>query len=358
MRIYVNNYTVWLNPSPQSYRFCRPLRIQYRKETSELVLQEKANVENEIKSLSPATTSTSDKKNISATTNFVLCLIDGKIVNIISHTNSSLKCPICKQPASKFNNLQIMLKTPIMDKENLMHGISPLHAWIRVLEFLLHLGYKNDPLVQTWRVKKKSPQGEIVNTRKTNIQIEIREKIGLLVDVVKPNSGTTNDGNTARTLLSDKNRATFAEILGIEQWLLDDLFIILVALSCGLPIDATKFGDFCKCVASKYVATYSWHPMTVTIHKILIHGQQIIQSSNLPIGMLSEQSAESRNKYWRSDREHHTRKCSREKTMLDLFQRALLTSDPKISSIGAQNRKKNTKSIPLPAQVIAMLSKT
>lgn len=52
-----------------------------------------------------------------------------------------------------------------------------------------------------------------------------------LVDVVRPNSGTTNDGNTARTVLSDKNRQIFAEILGVETWLVEDLHTILVALS-------------------------------------------------------------------------------------------------------------------------------
>lgn len=41
----------------------------------------------------------------------------------------------------------------------------------------------------------------------------MRDQLGLLVDVVKPNSGTTNDGNTARMALNDKNRQKFAQIL-------------------------------------------------------------------------------------------------------------------------------------------------
>lgn len=42
--------------------------------------------------------------------------------------------------------------------------------------------------------------------------------------------------------LSESNRKTFANILGLEEWLLDDLhIIILVALSCGLEIDSMKF---------------------------------------------------------------------------------------------------------------------
>lgn len=148
--------------------------------------------------------------------------------------------------------------------------------------------------------------------KQDKIQAEIRSKLSLLVDVVKPNTGTTNDGNTARTAFSDKNRQTFAEILGIELWLVEDFHTILVLLSSGLPIDANKFRIFCVSVAEKYVDQYNWYHMSVTMHKILMHGWQIIGASPLPIGMLSEQAGESRNKFWRYDREHHTRKISRE----------------------------------------------
>ena len=179
--------------------------------------------------------------------------------------------------------------------------------------------------------------------------------MGLLVDVVRPTSGTTNDGNTARTALSDGNRGNFAKILNIDQWLLDGLFVILTVLSSNLPIDPEKFALFCKELAYKYVAQYGWHPMTVTLHKILVHGSKIIEKSNLPIGMLSEQAAESRNKFWRFDREHHTRKKSREATMSDLFHRALVSSDPVISDYNLVERKNKAKKIPLPPAALSLL---
>ncbi|RVE45118.1 hypothetical protein evm_010227 [Chilo suppressalis] len=102
-------------------------------------------------------------------------------------------------------------------------GINPLHDWIRILEFLLHLSYENDALVRKWRINKNSKEGEIVERRKIQVQTDLRSKLGLLVDVVKSNSGTTNDGNTARTALSDKNRAIFTDILGLEPWLTPNL---------------------------------------------------------------------------------------------------------------------------------------
>lgn len=159
------------------------------------------------------------------------------------------------------------------------------------LEFLLRLGYKVE--VKKWRIAQKYNENNLVKERTKRIQEEIRRKIGVLVDVVRPNSGTTNDGNTVRTVLSEEYRHVFAQIIGIEKWLLDGLYTILIVLSSCLPIDSVKFADFCKQLAYKYVQEYNWHPMTVTLHKNLVHGAAIIENSSVPVGMLSEQAAES-----------------------------------------------------------------
>ena len=57
--------------------------------------------------------------------------------------------------------------------------------------------------------------------------------------------------------------------------------------------------------------------MPSSVHKILNHGADIIQYAALPIGMLSKEALESRNKDFRNIREYHTRKMSREKIMYD-----------------------------------------
>lgn len=294
---------LWTNIAAQSYRSCRPLRIIYKKESKELILSEKDRVNQEIDHLTPFYYKLPSGQQINATCNLYLAAIDGKVLNTILDTPSQMRCPYCALTATQFNNLEIVFSKTV-DSDTLTHGINPLHAWIRVLEFLLKLGYKCE--VKKWRIKQSSQEGLAVQERKKRIQNAIRDKIGVLVDVVLPNSGTTNDGNTSRTVLADENRKTFADILGLELWLLDGLYIILIVISCGIPVDADKFGAFCKDLAYKYVSVYDWHPMTVSIHKILIHGASIIDKTPLPIGMLSEQAAESRNKYWRSDREHHT----------------------------------------------------
>lgn len=86
--------------------------------------------------------------------------------------------------------------------------------------------------------------------------------------------------------------------------------------------------------ARMYVHKYEWYYMPSSVHKILIHGEKIIEHfSILPIGQLSEDAQESRNKNYKQYRLHHARKCSRAATNEDVFHTLLYTSDPYITSI-------------------------
>jgi len=73
--------------------------------------------------------------------------------------------------------------------------------------------------------------------------------------------------------------------------------------------------------------------MPTSVHKLLIHGPEIIASALLPIGQLSEEAQKARNKDIKRFREDFSRKCSRENTMQDIFNRLMITSDPYISSV-------------------------
>jgi hypothetical protein len=67
------------------------------------------------------------------------------------------------------------------------------------------------------------------------------------------------------------------------------------------------------------------------MHKILIHGAIVIENALLPIGQLSEETAEARNKYFRLYRQNFARKFSRVPCNLDIINRLLLSSDPVIT---------------------------
>lgn len=105
-------------------------------------------------------------------------------------------------------------------------------------------------------------------------------------------------------------------------------------MSSGQPINTDTFADYAQKTAQLYVELYSWYFMPASVHKLLLHGAEIIKHfSILPIGQLSEEASEARNKDFRKIREHHTRKFSRVATNEDIFNGFITSSDPYLSSI-------------------------
>ena len=78
--------------------------------------------------------------------------------------------------------------------------------------------------------------------------------------------------------------------------------------------------------------------MPVSLHEILLHGSAVIDCLRLPLGMMSEEAQEARNKDVRAFRVRHARKYSRLHTIADQFGFLLVTSDPKISSVNLKTR--------------------
>lgn len=79
--------------------------------------------------------------------------------------------------------------------------------------------------------------------------------------------------------------------------------------------------------------------MTPTLHKILVHGSTIIEHALVPIGQLSEEAAEARNKHFRQYRQDYARKFSRTSCNMDVLNRLLLSSDPMLSCERLKERK-------------------
>lgn len=144
--------------------------------------------------------------------------------------------------------------------------------------------------------------------------------------------GSSNDGNTARRFFHDPEKT--AAITGLDPVLIKRFATILRVISCGEPINVEAFANFTHDTAQKYVDLYGWYYMPSSVHKLLIHGAEIVKHFGLmPIGKLSEEAAEARNKDFKRIREHHSRKFSRVATNEDIFNGFLISSDPYISSI-------------------------
>lgn len=317
---------VWKNPRPSSPRFCRPIRIQFLHEnTKDTVIETDYIKDQESKLVSFKTTI--GEKEIVVDYKLALTMIDGKVCNAITGNSSTQRCYLCQATSKQFNDIDTILKLKV-NEDHLQFGMSTLHAWIRFFECCLHVAYKID--IKKWHAHTPEEKKQ-TETVKKSIQMKFRLQLGLLVDKPKPGFGSTNDGNTARRFF--ENAAISAAITGLNEDLIKQFHIILQVISCGHEINLINFQAYCLETARKFVELYPWFYMPTSVHKILIHGKEIVASSLLPMGQMSEDAQESCNKLIKRYREDFSRKCNRTKTMEDVFLRLLITSDPYISGL-------------------------
>ncbi|XP_071580794.1 uncharacterized protein [Temnothorax nylanderi] len=317
---------IWKNPNPGSTSLCRPIMYEQVPETNVRTRIEIQSLQEKISKLVPTEVKlpNSDFK-ITVTHDLSLTMIDGKVCQAISETSSAATCYICSAKPSEMNDLAKVTQKP-EKTEYFEFGLSTLHAWIRLMECILHIGYRLD--FCKWAACTPDHKAQL-KSRKKLIQEGFYEKMGLIVDIPKHGSGTTNTGNTARRFFRDPELAS--EITGVSNDLIRRFGIILQTMASGEEINTVKFGEYCFETAELYVDKYKWYYMPVTVHKILLHGASIIEAAFLPIGELSEEAQEARNKDFKRFREFHTRKCSRVVTNTDITRKLLITSDPLIN---------------------------
>jgi len=333
---------IWQNPVTSSPRFCRPIRIRFISESKDIIVDEIEYVKNQITNLKETKVSNEIGK-IKHT--MMLTMVDGKVCNAATDTTSTMRCYICGQTSKDFNKF---IKIEQINTEALSFGLSVLHARIRFFESILHLAYKI-PL-QKWQAQS-TEEKKVVKETKEKIQRSFKEELGLLVDIPKAGFGNTNDGNTSRRFFADPESSS--RITGVNLDLIKRLHVILEVISSGQNINANKFEAFAHETAKKYIDLYGWHPMSPTMHKVLMHGAEVVTHAILPIGQLSEEAAEARNKHFRQYRQNFSRKFSRIDCNTDVLNRLLLSSDPYISSCRSKQHK---KTLPFSQEAVNMMT--
>lgn len=110
-------------------------------------------------------------------------------------------------------------------------------------------------------------------------------------------------------------------------------------LACGKEIDCEKFKKYCLDTAELCINLYPWYKIPPSVHKVLIHGSDIIRHLGLPIGCLSEEAQEASNKIFRKARAQNSIMKSRMCTNEDIMHYLFISSDPLISSIRIKQEK-------------------
>lgn len=122
-----------------------------------------------------------------------------------------------------------------------------------------------------------------------------------------------------------------AETTGVDENLINRFRTILVAINSTKKINTSEFRAYAYETAELYISLYKWYFMPPSVHKVLLHGADLMTNFDLPIGYFSEEAQEARNKDFRNIRENHSRKSSRENTNEDILHWLLISSDPVIT---------------------------
>ena len=302
-------------------------------------------------------------------------MIDGKVFNFLTGTTSRL-CPTCGCGPDDFNieaNITSGRFRPT--EEGLLHGIQPLHAYMRFFCHIMNLAC-NKP-VHDMRARGDAAR-ELRESKKRYIQQQLLDD-GLRVDFPAPNgSGSSTDGNTCRRAFAMYER--LASVTGVDEELIRRYWYELISLKSTeseakcvtfriilICINNTRwklkvkpFQDYCMATFRYYIASFHWYKLPASVHKILFHSHQIQQRLELPVGVYSEGAQETTHRQCKDIKIDSTRKNSPLNTKTDLMNRRLDNSDPiiatKIISRCAEYRKTDEEALAaLPAEARRLL---
>lgn len=176
--------SLWRNPVPSSTRFCRPIKITYEKESSELIQRERDNIEKQINELKKTVIKLiNDEIEVEVRISYELRLtmVDGKAVNAVSNNSSPRVCNICQAKPIQMNNKETILGLEV-NIDSLHYGLSALHAYIRCFECILHICYRLP--IKRWDIRGEEARKKCEKI-KQRVQTEFWKKLGLLVDFPK-----------------------------------------------------------------------------------------------------------------------------------------------------------------------------
>lgn len=267
--------------------------------------------------------------------------LDTKCINSIYDNKNTCKCIICGKTTKDFNDKNGVFTA--LSNDRLSHGIGVLHVKLRTMEALVKVAERLD-------VKQYKMSKALLVDKKKKMQKDLYETLGIRYGVVKQGFGSSNTGNMARVIFSHPK--TFAETLNLPFELVKNLSIIMITISCLLPINLTAFKAFLEKTRLLWCEHFHWYPMPPTVHKLLAHGAEIAYSSSVTLGELSEEAGEAKHKDYRYVRTHLTRKSKRVHTNFDVFMDSWGSSDPVVSSY---SHKRKTVRSPIPKEALDLL---
>ena len=227
---------VYENPFVNSPLGCRPLRLAYEPESEENVLNEFHRVCAEFKALQDSGPYYSDALPPGVVVEFEdhPTMIDGKTLNTILGVPHKASCPICSAKPIEMSRKNATFRAT--SKAHLRHGFIILHFLLRGFDFLVTLATMRDIGCSQARGPVKQAQRA---ERKEEIQEDIWNEFHVKLDEVRPNGGTSTNGNMVRRLLERPD--ALARILDIDVELITLFRTMYMALASKLPVKKEEF---------------------------------------------------------------------------------------------------------------------
>uniref|UniRef100_A0ABD2W9W8 Uncharacterized protein n=1 Tax=Trichogramma kaykai TaxID=54128 RepID=A0ABD2W9W8_9HYME len=314
--------------------------MSLEKEDCESITKEMKRLDKEIDKLNGYKFILPNKKVVLVKYEIYKTMFDGKCVNSLVDNQATSRRPMCLKTAHQFGNSSIDF-TP--KESSLSFGLSLLHAEIKAFKHLLHLSYRLELDPPGWDVHK-------FKERKFKIQRVLYERFGIKVDLCLQGHGTTNTGNLARRCFIDPK--LFDTCLELDSKLVENLAYIILCFKSKQTLDLDKLEKFCHETYWYHYEKYKWSRMNPSTHKLLMHGCQISRKFPLPIQYFSEDSSEAWHKLNRRNFNNGSRQTSHANRILDVFNKAIYLSDPKISMVHLQNRLKFHRTKDYPDEVV------
>eukprot|EP00733_Pompholyxophrys_punicea_P001198 Pompholyxophrys_punicea_v1_NODE_541_length_1718_cov_135.763680.p1 type:complete len:271 gc:universal NODE_541_length_1718_cov_135.763680:1395-583(-) len=178
LRLHAHELVVWNNPKPSSEKFCRPLRLQFLKESGTVNKEEEQFWKAQISSLLP-TKVVHKQQEIEIQHRLIMTMIDGKVVSHLTDIHTT-NCTLCGATPSMMNQLEVVKKRPV-DLKSFDYGLSSMHLWIRLLDYMWNVAIKLP--FQKGRSNKSIEVA--LKEREHALQEEMFAKLGLIINVPK-----------------------------------------------------------------------------------------------------------------------------------------------------------------------------
>ncbi|KAF0751334.1 Uncharacterized protein FWK35_00022448 [Aphis craccivora] len=225
-------------------------------------------------------------------------------------------------------------KIPLQDLlDHTTNRIIQIPQYIRPIESHMN----NLEVLYKWGCDGSSETKESTKEEVEDIEIQINKLVA--TNITHNGINLNIQHKLIFSMVDGKIGRTQENIFGKKKKIQDEfrsemgLLVDIVLKASGYEINTEAFKNYCLYTAKYYITLYPWFYMPASVHKILIHGADVIQHALLPIGQLYEEAQECRNKDFKIFRQHHSRKNSRINNNEDLVHMLCVSPDPVISSL-------------------------